>query len=355
MNAIWESLMQMPQALWAQVVSVLRFPIDPNQRIFFLYLGSAGLFAAFVYVRRRQNTGTTGRASFGGFVRFLFPREVWQSPSAWLDVRYFFFHQIFRILIYRGFLVSVIALAFATGSLVMTGELKVPAKTAGTPHAGLAIGFAVVALVLTDFVAFAIHFWQHKSPVLWEFHKVHHSAAVMHPLTNYREHPVDNLLYALATGAVLGLLMSVAVQFLGYVPDPPVIFSVSAGAFIFNIMAYNLRHSHVWLRWRPEILNQLFGSPAHHQVHHSSHPEHIDKNFAFIFPIWDVLFRSYCMPITNDNVRFGLDSGDGNDYRSCLGMYIVPFKKAAALTGSRGQSRADQESTLDTPAAAPRT
>jgi sterol desaturase/sphingolipid hydroxylase (fatty acid hydroxylase superfamily) len=229
MNTMWEPLMQVPQALWAQVLSVLRFPIDPDQRIFFLYLGSAGLFAAFVYVRRRQNTGTTGRASFGGFVRFLFPREVWQSSSAWLDVRYFFFHQPLRIFISGGFLLTVTALAFAAGSWVLTGDVKVPAKATGTTHVGYAIAFAILTLVLTDFVAFAIHVWQHKNPILWEFHKVHHSPTVMHALTNYREHPVDNLVYSLATGVVLGLVMSLRCRCSAICPKV-LSFSVSASA-----------------------------------------------------------------------------------------------------------------------------
>ena len=44
----------------------------------------------------------------------------------------------------------------------------------------------------------------HKIPALWEFHKVHHSAEVMTPLTELRQHPVEIIvvvnLIGLATG-----------------------------------------------------------------------------------------------------------------------------------------------------------
>ena len=34
------------------------------------------------------------------------------------------------------------------------------------------------------------HWLSHKVPLLWEFHKVHHNAEVLTPLTNFRLHPV---------------------------------------------------------------------------------------------------------------------------------------------------------------------
>ena len=93
----------------------------------------------------------------------------------------------------------------------------------------------------------------------------------------------------------------------------------------YNLLGYNLRHSHIWLRW-PGILSKVFGSPAHHQVHHSCHPDHIDRNFAFIFPLWDVLFGSFCLPADDRDLRFGLGNGEESTFRSCLGLYLLPFR-----------------------------
>ena len=192
--------------------------------------------------------------------------------------------------------------------------------------------FGLIAFV--DFVAFGLHYLQHKVPLLWEFHKVHHSLEVMHPLSNYREHPVDNILYAVGTGSAYGLFIGLVHKQLGFLPSVPQLLGVPLLIIAFNILGYNLRHSHVWLRW-PGRWSMLFASPAHHHIHHSYHPDQRDKNFAFIFPFWDVLFRTYHLPETNKDVRFGVSSHYVNEFKSCLGIYVIPFKNAYALVFKR--------------------
>ena len=149
----------------------------------------------------------------------------------------------------------------------------------------------------------------------------------MHPISNYREHPVDNLLYGAATGLAFGVIYALAVRFLGFIPTVPTLLGVPLLMFFFNLVAYNLRHSHVWLRW-PGIWSIVFPSPAHHHVHHSRHPDHIDKNFAFMFPLWDLLFGTYHMPKDNRDVEFGVTEGDDRDLDSVFRLYWVPFRDA---------------------------
>ncbi len=43
------------------------------------------------------------------------------------------------------------------------------------------------------------------SPILWEFHKVHHTAEVLSPLTVFRVHPIDSLVFANIGAIVLGV------------------------------------------------------------------------------------------------------------------------------------------------------
>jgi sterol desaturase/sphingolipid hydroxylase (fatty acid hydroxylase superfamily) len=185
----------------------------------------------------------------------------------------------------------------------------------------------MVAMLVSDFLAWFCHWLQHKSPLLWQFHKVHHSAEVMHPVSNFREHPVDNLLYMSVLGVGYGLLLAIAARVFGYLPSMPMILGVPLLMFAFNVVGYNLRHSHVWLRW-PGKLSMIFPSPAHHHVHHSSHPDHIDKNFAFMFPIWDVIFNTYEMPEDNRDVKFGIGDGNADELDTCWRLYWVPFRDA---------------------------
>jgi sterol desaturase/sphingolipid hydroxylase (fatty acid hydroxylase superfamily) len=90
--------------------------------------------------------------------------------------------------------------------------------------------------------------------------------------------------------------------------------------------AYSLRHSHIWLKW-PGVWSKILGSPAHHQVHHSRHPDHLDKNFAFMLPVWDILFKTYEMPEDNRDVEFGIVE-DSSDLNSCMSLYTIPFRDA---------------------------
>jgi len=109
----------------------------------------------------------------------------------------------------------------------------------------------------------------------------------------------------------------------------PQIMGTSLRMFAFNTLGYNLRHEHVWLRW-PGRWSMLFASPAHHHIHHGCHPDHINKNFAFIYPCWDVLFRIYNIPATNQNARLGISMHYVNAYKSCLGPYFIPFRNVLA-------------------------
>jgi sterol desaturase/sphingolipid hydroxylase (fatty acid hydroxylase superfamily) len=313
-----------------QFRKVLAFPLDPEQRIYGLYLLTSLLFAALVYLKTRPADAPGARRSLGSFVRFVFPRETWSSPSAWLDVRYFFFHQTIRLVFHGPLLVLTTGIVYYLATTLLQGQAP-PARAPDTGHDLVpALAYAAVSMVVLDFVSFLIHYAQHKSALLWEFHKVHHSATVMHPLSNYREHPVDNIAYAIGMAVAAGLIGSASVAWLGYIPSVPTVAGAGLFGFVFNVLAYNLRHSHVWLAWNPAFLNKVFGSPALHQVHHSWHPDHIDRNFAFMFPVWDVIFGTYCLPRTNADVRFGLNGREEAEYRSCLGLYFLPLRKAIA-------------------------
>ena len=322
-------------AVFDRASHVLMFPLDPTNRIYWLYLVSSVIAAFFVYrsikARGEHATAIDAEAANGSFLQFLFPKSVWSHPSAWLDLRYVFFHKIavhFLLLGLGGFATAA-AYRFTSGGQSIADIVRQENYTT-TGDWILAGIFMVASMFVLDFVAWFIHFLQHKSSVLWQFHKVHHSAEVMHPVSNYREHPVDNLFYIATTGFGFGVIYGLAVRFLGFVPTVPTLLGIPLIIFLFNFTAYNLRHSHVWLRW-PGIWSVVFPSPAHHHVHHSCHPSHIDKNFAFMFPVWDLIFGTYLMPDDNRDVKFGVTEGDGEDLDSVLKLYWVPFRDAFRL------------------------
>ena len=57
-------------------------------------------------------------------------------------------------------------------------------------------------------------------------------------------------------------------------------------------------------------LSWALSSPSYHRLHHSVQPEHYDRNFAFIFPIYDVVLGTYRPPKVGERPRTGLSDGD---------------------------------------------
>jgi sterol desaturase/sphingolipid hydroxylase (fatty acid hydroxylase superfamily) len=187
--------------------------------------------------------------------------------------------------------------------------------------------FTIAFFVAYDFGRFVMHCLLHDVPVLWEFHKIHHSAEVLTPMTTYRAHPVELLLMAwgpiIATGLVVFAFNTIApgtislYYFLGW----HVIF------FGFNLVD-NLRHSPVWLSYGPLVGRWLI-SPAHHQVHHSCEAQHLGCNRGFELAIWDRLYGTLYVPrVEPERFRTGLGDGTEARYHKLLSMYCLPFARA---------------------------
>lgn len=296
----------------------------PNDRMFSVYLLTSGLMAFFIYRHAQKKADLEEKT----FLQFLFPKRVWSHPSAWLDLRYFVFNSIFGKVILLGISAGATAITYKLVALDAEAKTLIdPTQLSIGAQVAISFTFMFVSMAFTDFLAWFCHYLQHKSPLLWQFHKVHHSSEVMHPVSNFREHPVDNVLYLSVIGAGYGFFLGLVARVLGYFPSIPMLLGVPLLMLAFNLVGYNLRHSHIWLRW-PGKWSMIFPSPAHHHVHHSSHPDHIDKNFAFMFPIWDVVFKTYEMPEDDRDVKFGIGEGNAEELNTCARLYWVPFRDA---------------------------
>lgn len=209
-----------------QFWSLVNTPFDPSQRLFWLYLCS-GVFFAFGVFYYKNRAGGSNPKSLLSFLAFLFPKSVWSHPSAWLDLRFFVINQFTGKLLYAG--LAAVSMGFVFYWVTGGDSLVDVLKESQLPTVGdfvMSMIYMMVVVAVTDFVAFYIHYLQHKIPVLWEFHKVHHSPEVMHPLSNFREHPFDNVAYALGIGLSYGLLLGGISVFLGYLPNMPTVLGV---------------------------------------------------------------------------------------------------------------------------------
>jgi sterol desaturase/sphingolipid hydroxylase (fatty acid hydroxylase superfamily) len=172
-------------------------------------------------------------------------------------------------------------------------------------HSGWVMAlFTVTVFIVEDFTRFFVHYCYHKIPLLWRFHAIHHSAITMTPLTLYRVHFIEYFINAcrslFVTGAISGLFMYCFVGAIGVYE----VLGVSILNMLFNLAGANLRHSHIWIGFGR--FEQVFISPAQHQIHHSSAKAHLDKNFGASLAIWDKWFGSWLPSQTEQVKRFGL-------------------------------------------------
>jgi len=315
------SLSTHSEAIWGlaeTLASPFALFLENNVRIYWFYLFTAFTIAFFMYLVHKQDYQKAGV----GTLDFIFPKDIVFHRSAVNDYLYFYTGMLLQAA-FIGTLFS--SLIFVVSHRVETGLNGWLADLNGRWRGEYGGILATVLLALvTDFALFFSHYLQHKIPWLWEFHKVHHSAEVMTPITVYRMHPVDNLL---AFGMV-GLLSGAALGCLSFFSEDRVFIYHVGGTdvilILFYLLGYNLRHSHVWWSWGA-VLSRIAISPAQHQIHHSAAPQHFDKNMGFTFAFWDALFGTLYVPKAKETLTFGLGPKENEKFSTFWSLYLMPF------------------------------
>lgn len=301
--------------------------VNPGSRTFVLYLASSLLIALFVHIKQAR-----AQREPSGTLAGIFPRKVYTHSSAMVDYIYFALNTILYAVILVPFIgLGVFVSRHLYGAL---GAILTPTTLTDLSPMWATIFFSIVIALVADFGTFITHYWMHRFPLLWEFHKVHHSAEVMTPITVYRMHPLDDML----TLSVIGILTGAADALARFFVSPSIsmytVYGLGIASYLFFLSGYHLRHSHIWLSYGP-IGSTIFISPAQHQIHHSKAKRHWDKNFGFIFAFWDYLFGSLYIPKEKETIEFGIGNGEDHLYSSPLQLYVLPFKKALRLMRRR--------------------
>jgi sterol desaturase/sphingolipid hydroxylase (fatty acid hydroxylase superfamily) len=301
-------------------------PINPADRFCLAYVASFLAFGAVAFaLQRRGMAGTGGR----GLLRFLFPKQIYLHRSARVDYAVFIANRVFTPAILITRLWTGASLAAGTTAL-LTFLLGASAPITLPPVWGIALFTFMSTLVfdLGDYLSHALH---HRIPLLWEFHKLHHSAEVLTPITTARVHPVEQIVGALVPMPIVAVFTGIFGYWLGQRPEPLLFFGAQAVPVVFFAAGYHLRHSHVWLSWG-WLINHVLISPAQHQIHHSRSPEHWDCNYGFVFAIWDWMFGTLYVPRTREVLHFGV-AGEDSLHGTVWSAYVDPLRAAAHLIG----------------------
>ena len=309
-----------------QIAPVFADFLNPKKRIFLGYVLLTIVIALVWLIAIRKSSI---KAALGE----VFDRKVFFSASAQADYKIFLINRLFTLFI-SPLLISQLAIATALFYLLHDINLLHRGVFSDTPIGVTVTLFTVTIFVMDDFTKFLLHFWMHRWPLLWAIHKVHHSAETMTPITVYRIHPLEGVLYGLRSAVAQGTTMAVFLFFFGDAVDLYTVLGVNILSFIFHVTGSNLRHSHISIRYWP-WLEHLLISPAQHQVHHSIAHKHHDKNFGVAFAIWDWLFGSLHLSEDETNLTFGLKPTEAHA-SSLLDIYGRPFRDIYHVLRRRG-------------------
>lgn len=336
-------------SVYQRAVATLTAVLLPDSRIYWAYLLAAFVIAVAALAWYFSRDGLRGRRLISGIFATIFDRSIWLHRSALID------YACFAI---NGVLGIVLRFASLAGGALTGGLIYVVLVLASgrmslsvTPEIWSLAAFTVFSFVLLDLSNYISHYLEHRVPLLWEFHKVHHSAQVLTPVTVYRIHPCDVLFVDLVEGLAFGIASSVGLFLFGAQTDPLKLFGLNVGIFVFYVLGANLRHSHIWIPY-PKWLSHILISPAQHQIHHSSLPRHHDANFGVVFAVWDWLLGTLYVPKTREKLVFGLYGGEDVEYQTVKNLYLVPLRKAwARIVSWRARRKAARTQAPAGPAA----
>lgn len=218
-------------------------------------------------------------------------QPAWRRDSG-TDLAYWFFTPLVSKAISRLAVGLAVALLAWHAGVPLTKEAI--RAWAATPRAGWIAAQpralqALEVLVLGDFVGYWMHRLFHGRR-LWKFHAVHHMSTQVDWLSSVRLHPGNDVATRLVQVFPFVLLGFDTTVLAAYVPF----------LSFFAIML------HANVTWDFGPLRYLIASPKFHRWHHTADDEGLDKNFAGLLPIWDLLFGTWYMPEGRQPARFGV-------------------------------------------------
>lgn len=164
-------------------------------------------------------------------------------------------------------------------------------------------------ILLTDLAQYWIHRAFHQVPLLWRFHRIHHSAKAMDWLAGSRLHIVD----------------VVVTRSLSLVPMVLLGFSNTAINFYLPILALQSVFIHSNLRFEFAALQKIISTPKYHHWHHTLDVGCRDKNFSVSVPLWDLLFGTYYSPKGEWPKQYGITGKQIEP--NYLAHLLAPFSK----------------------------
>ena len=292
--------------------------IDPKKRVFLFYILISILIAAAWFMINKK-------LSLKKTLIKIFDKKIFFSKSAKSDYKIFLINQLIMMLV-SPFLITQLTIATALYFYFHTIDWLSAGMFVGIAKIYIILSFTIFQFTIDDFSKYIVHRFMHKWPVLWALHKVHHSATVLTPMTVFRTHPLEGIIFSLRSAITQAIGISLFFYLFGNLVSLYTIVGVNIFVFVFNILGSNLRHSHIGIRyWK--WLEYIFISPAQHQLHHSIAFEHHDKNFGAALAIWDWLFGSLHHSVEFETLHLGIKKDQKETTHNLRNLYFDPINE----------------------------
>ena len=209
----------------------------------------------------------------------------------WLDAFYMAFNLFLFNLIGYAALSNVVVHGFQD---LLRSSFGVENLVAIRVEALPVLAQLALLFVIRDFVQWNVHRLLHRVPLLWEFHKVHHSVEQMGFAAHLRFHWMETVVY----------------RTLEYLPLALIGFGIDdfLAVHLVALAIGHLNHANIRLPIGP--LRYLFNSPQMHIWHHARDlpaDRATGVNFGLSLSIWDWLFRTVYWPGDGRDIPLGFD------------------------------------------------
>lgn len=187
------------------------------------------------------------------------------------------------------------------------------------------IAFAA-SMLLLDFAIYLQHVIFHAVPILWRFHRMHHTDLDFDVTTGVRFHPVEILISFGIKAGVIAALGAPAAAVLSF----EVLLNATS---MFN-------HGDVDIgSYADSLLRLVVVTPDMHRVHHSILVAETNSNFGFNLPWWDRLFGTYRAQPAAGHRRMTIGIEQFRDARELWldRMLTQPFRRSVGAYPGRAQ------------------
>ncbi len=169
-------------------------------------------------------------------------------------------------------------------------------------------------VMFLDFMLWVWHLLNHVIPILWRFHRVHHTDLNMDVSSATRFH-IGEL-------AISGVIKLALIYMLGADVLMVLLFETLV------VAAAQFHHSSLKVPvWFENIWYVLFVPPSMHRIHHSVKIKERDTNYGTIFSLWDRFMGTLLTKVNQDGIKIGVGGHFKEKKLNLHHLLLMPFSR----------------------------